>query len=256
MTGGSASPVALVLTVSAGWLWAARSVSDRRAGHRVRHRGGALLGRPARRGAGRRPAVGAMARARGWAAPLGAAITVAAVVGGASGGLLGAVAAWGVRGWLRRSPPAPDETAQDAERRLPLAADLLAACLSAGAGPQQAADAVGRSLGGPLGDRLARAAAELRLGGEPTEAWARLGALPGAGPLARCLERADASGAPAADGVARLATGLRAERGRRGAARAQRAQVLMTAPVGLCFLPAFLAVGVAPVVVGLASGLL
>ena len=35
-----------------------------------------------------------------------------------------------------------------------------------------------------------------------------------------------------------------------------RAAVLVTAPVGLCFLPAFLAVGVAPVVIGLADGLL
>ena len=33
-------------------------------------------------------------------------------------------------------------------------------------------------------------------------------------------------------------------------------RVLITAPVGLCFLPAFLAVGVAPVVIGLATGLL
>ena len=35
-----------------------------------------------------------------------------------------------------------------------------------------------------------------------------------------------------------------------------RAQVLISAPVGLCFLPAFLAVGVAPVVIGLATGLM
>ncbi|MFV2119458.1 type II secretion protein F, partial [Streptomyces sp. Act-28] len=56
--------------------------------------------------------------------------------------------------------------------------------------------------------------------------------------------------------VSRLAVGLRADRARAAAARAQRAQVLITAPVGLCFLPAFLAVGVAPVVIGLAGRLL
>jgi hypothetical protein len=31
---------------------------------------------------------------------------------------------------------------------------------------------------------------------------------------------------------------------------------MVTAPVGLCFLPAFLAIGVLPVVIGLAGGLL
>ncbi|MGW6246040.1 type II secretion system F family protein, partial [Streptomyces roseolus] len=49
---------------------------------------------------------------------------------------------------------------------------------------------------------------------------------------------------------------LRAAAGRAAAARARRAEVLISAPVGLCFLPAFLAVGVAPVVIGLAKGLL
>jgi hypothetical protein len=39
------------------------------------------------------------------------------------------------------------------------------------------------------------------------------------------------------------------------AARGQRAGVLITGPLGLCFLPAFLALGVVPVVIGLASGL-
>ncbi|MGP3638669.1 type II secretion system F family protein, partial [Streptomyces sp. 24-1644] len=63
-------------------------------------------------------------------------------------------------------------------------------------------------------------------------------------------------GAPAAEPVARLAQAMRAERSSAAVARAQRAGVLITAPVGLCFLPAFLAIGVAPVVIGLATGLL
>ena len=36
-------------------------------------------------------------------------------------------------------------------------------------------------------------------------------------------------------------------------ARAQRAAVLITGPLGLCFLPAFLVLGIAPVVIGLAG---
>ncbi|RSS47998.1 type II secretion system F family protein, partial [Streptomyces sp. WAC06614] len=86
-------------------------------------------------------------------------------------------------------------------------------------------------------------------------AWGRLAEVPGARPLAECLDRAARTGAPVAEPVSRLAAGLRAERSRRSTARAQRAAVLVTAPVGLCFLPAFLAVGVAPVVIGMASSL-
>jgi pilus assembly protein TadC len=99
-------------------------------------------------------------------------------------------------------------------------------------------------------------AAELRLGGEPTEAWGRLGVIPGAEGLARCLERAGTSGAPAAGPVARVADRLRAERARRAEAGANRAAVLIVVPLALCFLPAFLVLGVAPVVIGLADGLL
>ncbi len=191
-----------------------------------------------------------------WLAPLGAA-GLGWVLFGVLGGLLAGVlvAAWVRRGVVGRSA-GPADAEDDAVRHLPLAADLLAACASAGAGPGEAAEAVGRSLGGPLGERLTRTAAELRLGGEPAEVWRRFGAIPGASGLARCMERAGSSGAPAAEAVARHATALRSARARTAAARARRAQVLISGPVGLCFLPAFLAVGVAPVVIGLATGLL
>jgi pilus assembly protein TadC len=130
----------------------------------------------------------------------------------------------------------------------------LAACVAAGAGPVIAAQAVGEALGGPVGQALARGAAEVRLGGEPAGAWRQLAELPGAGALARLLERADESGLPAAGPAARLASDARAHWTRAATARARRAGVLISAPVGLCFLPAFIAVGVLPVVIGLAGG--
>ncbi|MFF4248206.1 type II secretion system F family protein [Streptomyces sp. NPDC001822] len=198
--------------------------------------------------------------ARRWVAPLAAWATGWALAGGATGCVIGVVAAYGLWRWQRpsRRRDARDERVESARiaRQLPLAADLLASCISAGAGPRHAAEAVGESMGGPFGDRLVRTAAEIRLGGDPVEAWGRLGEIPGAAPLARCLERAGATGAPAAEPVARLADEMRAERASAAVARAQRAGVLITAPVGLCFLPAFLAVGVAPVIIGLATGLL
>ncbi|MEU9005261.1 type II secretion system F family protein [Streptomyces sp. NPDC048551] len=198
------------------------------------------------------------AAAPAWAGPAGALLAGWVLVGGAVGALAGCAAAFGAWRLLARFRGAPSAGVdpREAERQLPFAADLLAACLAAGAGPVEAAEVVGESLGGPVGERLALAGAELRLGGEPGSAWGRLARIPGARDLAECLERAARTGAPAAEPVSRLAAALRADRARRSGARAQRAAVLVTAPVGLCFLPAFLAVGVAPVVIGMASGLL
>ncbi|WP_393058987.1 type II secretion system F family protein [Streptomyces sp. LN549] len=248
-------------------------LARRRTGQRVRRRGLALLavapvapvyfGRRVgmRQGLVRWP--GFVAGAKQWAAALSAVLAGWILVGGPAGWAVGLAAACGAWRWQRaRLGQAPRAAAEKAAstaesmRRLPLAADLLAACISAGAGPREAAEAVGESLGGPVGEQLARTAAEIRLGGDPAVAWGRFGEIPGAAALARCLDRAGSTGAPAAEPVTRLAEAMRAERASAAVARAQRAAVLITAPVGLCFLPAFLTVGVAPVVIGLAGGLL
>lgn len=152
------------------------------------------------------------------------------------------------RPW-RRGRPTPD-------RRLPLVAELLAACLAAGASPVSAAAAVGGCLDGPLAAALRRAATELRLGGDPSVAWGRVGVLPGAAGLARRLELADSAGVSAVTAVAREATEYRARQARAAQVRTRRAAVHLAAPLGLCFLPAFLLLGVAPVVLGLARTLL
>ncbi|WTP58432.1 type II secretion system F family protein [Streptomyces phaeochromogenes] len=203
---------------------------------------------------GRRPVM--RGELRRWLPVLGALSVCWAVVGGVTGVVVGLVAGFGMWRWQRRPAPVEEFDVGLATRQLPLAADLLAACIAAGASPAVAAQAVGEALDGPVGQRLARGAAEVRLGGEPAEAWRGLAALPGARALARLLERAGESGVPAAGPVARVAAEARAEWGRTATARARRAGVLVTAPVGLCFLPAFIAIGVLPVVIGLAGGVL
>ncbi|GAB2736638.1 type II secretion system F family protein [Streptomyces bullii] len=249
---GTALGVVLLLGWAARWLAAARR--ERRARRRLAE----VLAREMTRAAVPRRAV--RAAARRWLPLVGVACAGWVLAGGLAGvavGLVVAVALWRWR--LRRAATGADARNRDdaeAARQLPLAADLLAACIAAGAGPVIAAQAVGEALGGPVGNALARGAAEVRLGGEPGAAWRRLAGTPGAGPLARLLERADVSGLPAATPVARLAAEARAEWGRTATARARRASVLVTAPVGLCFLPAFIAVGVLPVVIGLAGGAL
>ncbi|MFF4847958.1 type II secretion system F family protein [Streptomyces sp. NPDC001194] len=244
---------ALCLAVAV--VWAASAVASRFRARTARRRIAALLSAaPARRA----PVFGSAIRAvvTAWAGPAGALLAAWVLVGGVPGVLAGCGAAIGVWRWLRRARPPAGVDPREVQRQLPFAADLLAACLAAGAAPVEAAEVVGESLGGPVGERLALAGAELRLGGEPGAAWGRLARIPGARALAECLERAARTGAPAAEPVSRLATALREDRARQAGARAQRAAVLVTAPVGLCFLPAFLAVGVAPVVIGMASGLL
>nr|WP_236680736.1 type II secretion system F family protein [Streptomyces sp. 9-7] len=230
-------------------------------------RGGGLRGSSRPLGPGGR-ASRTRAKARGrpagaggparWAGSVGAAVFVALLIGGAVGVLAGLVAGLVAHRRLARhqAAQAARSAAEEVHRQLAPAADLLAACLAAGAGPREAAEAVGRSLDGPVAERLRQVAAELRLGGEPAVVWRRLAALPGAEELARCMERAGISGVPAVESVSRIAAALRTERDRAAAARARRAGVLVTLPLAGCFLPAFLLLGVAPVLIGLADGLL
>ncbi|MFD6885104.1 type II secretion system F family protein [Streptomyces sp. NPDC059957] len=255
MDGFAIHRLGTALCLAAGALWAASAVAARIRARAARRRLTRLLSVEAAR---RRPPAGPRLRAvvTAWAGPAGALAAAWLLIGGLAGAVAGCAAGFAVRRWLARRRPARGADLGEAERQLPFAADLLAACLAAGAGPVDAAEAVGESLGGPVGERLAMAGAELRLGGEPGAAWGRLAEIPGARALAECLERSARTGAPAAEPVSRLASTLRADRARRAGARAQRAAVLVTAPVGLCFLPAFLALGVAPVVIGMASGLL
>ncbi|GAA3134178.1 type II secretion system F family protein [Streptomyces rectiviolaceus] len=243
---------------AAAVLWLMSAVLAARRGRVARRRSGTVLGVVERLpGSASRRWFRWRGAVRGWLAVAGAVSAGWVLVGGVPGCLVGLGAGYGVwRWWRGRGVRVAEFDAAEASRQLPLAADLLAACVAAGAEPVVAAQAVGDALKGPVGERLAQGAAEVRLGGEPADAWRRLGAIPGAGALARLLERAGESGAPAADPVARLAADCRAERGRTATAAARRAGVLMTAPVGLFFLPAFIAVGVLPVVIGLAGGLL
>jgi len=123
--------------------------------------------------------------------------------------------------------------------------------LRAGAPIDRAAAAVADALGGPLGVRLQRTARSLRLGAEPAEAWQHLAGVDGADRLIAAAVRSSASGGALAGALGRLADDLRADRALAVEAAAQRAAVLVVLPLGLCFLPAFLLVGVVPVLIGL-----
>lgn len=225
---------------------------------RGRHRG--RRGGLRRRGApaGGRPALSPAVLRGGAALLIGVGIAVS--LHGAFGLVVGILAAAIGFRWLPDPPTAElrRAAAETAALRaqLPLTADLLAGCLVSWCAPATAAEAVAGAIGEPMAARLAEVAADLRMGGDAEESWARFGADPVLAPLGRCLLRASASGAPPAAGLARLAEGCRAEAATAAQGRARRAGVLATAPLGLCFLPAFVLIGVVPVVTGLAGSFL
>jgi pilus assembly protein TadC len=134
--------------------------------------------------------------------------------------------------------------------------DELAACLRAGLSLDRAVRAVATSLPGTVADALTEVADLLALGADPTEAWASALDEPATERLARAARRSARSGAAIAEVATTVAADVRAEAAEAVSARAERAGVLVAGPLGLCFLPAFLALGIAPVVIGLAAPLL
>ncbi|MBF6139032.1 type II secretion system F family protein [Nocardia farcinica] len=186
--------------------------------------------------------------------------------------LAGALLCWPVRAGLDTrlaalyapAPPPPTRTVGPADPLVVASVfDLLAACLRAGLPMASAARAAAPGSPGELGAALLRAADLLALGADATDAWERAAREAAGRPggaeiesLARMARRSARSGSSLAAAVAELAEQHRATVEDAAAARAERAGVLISGPLGLCFLPAFLCLGIVPVVVGLAGRLL
>ena len=140
--------------------------------------------------------------------------------------------------------------------------DVLAVCLIAGMAVSAAAAATAPSAPPRLAQLLARAADLLALGADPAVAWSVPPDSP-PGPvdahvdaLLRLARRSASSGAALAGGVVELAAQSRHDAAHAATAAAERAGVLIAGPLGLCFLPAFVCLGIVPVVAGLAGKVL
>ncbi|SDS70347.1 Flp pilus assembly protein TadB [Nocardioides scoriae] len=184
--------------------------------------------------------LGALAGAGAWAflgGPLG-------VVGGVVAGLV----AWVVLG--RAEDPGAVRRRERLTEELPTAVDLLGCCLDAGAAPEQALGTVGRALGGPVAEELDAVHARLELGVDPRAVWHDLGRHPQLAPLGRTVARAHDSGASVAEAVHQLAAELRLRTEAEVEARARRIEVRAAAPLGACLLPAFVLLGIVPMVAG------
>ncbi len=141
--------------------------------------------------------------------------------------------------------------------------DLLAACLRSGLPMAAAARASAPTAPPVLCAALLRAADLLALGADAATAWERASAdaAGSAGAeevesLARMARRSARSGASLAAAVGELAAQRREAVEDAAVARAERAGVLIGGPLGLCFLPAFVCLGIVPVVIGLADRVL
>lgn len=181
------------------------------------------------------------------------ALLTASVVGGAQGLLAGVPAGVGATLGCRRLLRAKDGPTLD-PLRLAGGWDLLAACLRSGLPVPVAVRAIADHLPGDAAAELRVIADRLALGADARTAWE----VPETSPLhklARAARRSAHSGAGLAGVAVSIAAEVRAGAQDVASARGQRAGVLITGPLGLCFLPAFLALGVVPVVIGLASGL-
>jgi len=138
--------------------------------------------------------------------------------------------------------------------------DLLAAVLRSGAPTGQAIETVAAAVREHGGDQL-RTAVEplsvvgrlLRLGTDPQQAWTVLERLPELAVVAAAGRRCANSGARLAGALVDTGEQLRAQHVQVALAKAQRAGVWALLPLGLCFLPAFICLGVVPVVLGVAG---
>lgn len=201
-----------------------------------------------------RPRLGAhlLATPRGSATAAGiGGLGVAMVIGGPVGAALGASLGIGAWFWLRRisASQASQYSADDDYARTAIAAELLAAAVRAGCPTTVAVTVVGSSIGGRLGEALRTASATAQVGGAPTRAWSALTERPTWRPLGRALAAADTRGASPVRALQRVAFDARSEAKWSAESRARALGARAAAPLGLCFLPAFVLLAIVPIIV-------
>jgi len=180
---------------------------------------------------------------------------VLAAAGGVS--FVDGVWGWGVGAglfvavWLaadRVESPDVRRARAEVRRELPQVVQLLGIALGAGASVPSALRQVSTALPGQASDSLRLARARLEVGVAPEQVWSDLASHSGLEPLGRALSRADSSGVRIADAVRRLGDELAREQRLEVEDKARTVGIRAALPLGLCLLPAFLVVGIVPVI--------
>ncbi|WP_155838656.1 type II secretion system F family protein [Arthrobacter castelli] len=153
-----------------------------------------------------------------------------------------------------------DRTPQQATDVLdaPVLLELAAAMLDAGASLEHALEVLGEVSGGRAGNSLRTVVSALRLGASWNQAWEAARAT---GPqlvlaqLQSALSFAAATGAPSSALLSAQAQQLRRRSHREAEQRAAALGVKLVLPMGTCSLPAFVCIGVLPVLLALLPAL-
>ena len=199
-------------------------------------------------------------RGRADAAPVGSRLLWGTVLGLAVGAvLLGAgplvalpagagvaVAGAAALGWLE-----PSATRVARRRRIadtPEALNLLASCLAAGLPVRSALRAVVEAIDGPLAGDLGQVLRLTELGHDDVSAWRTLARHEQLGPAALDLARSVDTGALLVESLVVHAVVAREDRHGEVEAAARRVGVRSVLPLMICFIPAFLLLGIVPTV--------
>lgn len=150
-------------------------------------------------------------------------------------------------GWLE--PLAVRRRQQQLVLEIPQALELMAACLAVGTPPRAACAAVVGAFAGPVGEDLQPVLRAVELGVPDSEAWAALAGHPQLGPAAVDLARSVESGTQMVEALRSHARVAREHRRSALQLLARSVGVRSVLPLMLCFIPAFLLLGVVPTVV-------
>lgn len=177
------------------------------------------------------------------------------VVGRLPGTVLGLVLVPGARGWLQRLERAGDRLRREkCAGQVPVVLDLLAAVIAVGRSPQEAFALVSEHSDEPIASELADVATRLTWSSDPQGVWRGLD-----GTVLASTGRAFARSADSGSGVVSvlMAAADEARRDRAGERRraASRIAVSTAGPLGACFLPAFILIGIVPTLLGAAKAL-
>jgi len=199
-------------------------------------------------------------RGRADAAPVSRRLLAGAALGAAVGvvslragpllavvlGVVSGVAATVVLGLLE-----PSATRSARRRRIadtPQALDLLASCLAAGLPVRAALKAVVDVVDGPIGDDLAQVLRLTDLGHDDVSAWRTLADHDQLGPAALDLARSVETGSLLVESLLVHADVAREDRRGQVESAARRVGVRSVMPLMICFIPAFLLIGIVPTV--------
>jgi pilus assembly protein TadC len=149
----------------------------------------------------------------------------------------------------RLEPASARRRRQQLIMETPQALELLGSSLAAGLPLRKAVAAVTKAYGGPVAEDLGRVMRMVELGAPDADAWRSLRGHPQLGPAATDLARSVESGTMLVETLNHHARAARADRRAALQVKARAVGVRSVLPLMICFLPAFLLLGVLPSVV-------